>query len=213
MTIKLLSMTSVMAIAAGMANADAFNRIASFQTSLNNADAAVESSAEIISASGDGMTLVYSDSPLGVMGMIDITDPNAPLPKGNINVGGEPTAVSIMDNTAFVGVNTSESYTAPSGMVKAFDLTTLEQTAACDLGGQPDSTATAPDGSFIAIAIENERDEDLGDGRVGQLPAGFLVTVDIVDGTLDCGTLNVIDMIGLADITPEDPEPEFVDIN
>jgi hypothetical protein len=213
MTIKLLSMTSVMAIVAGMANADAFNRIASFQTSLNNADAAVESSAEIISASGDGMTLVYSDSPLGVIGMIDITNPTAPTPKGNINVGGEPTAVSIMDNTAFVGVNTSESYTAPSGMVKAFDLTTLEQTAACDLGGQPDSTATAPDGSFIAIAIENERDEDLGDGRVGQLPAGFLVTVDIVDGTLDCGTLNVIDMTGLADIAPEDPEPEFVDIN
>lgn len=213
MTIKLLSMTSLMAIAACMANADAFNRIASFQTSLNNADAAVESSAEIISASGDGMTLVYSDSPLGVIGMIDITDPTAPTPKGNINVGGEPTAVSIIGNTAFVGVNTSESYTAPSGMVKAFDLTTMEQTAACDLGGQPDSTATAPDGSFIAIAIENERDEDLGDGRVGQLPAGFLVTVDIVDGTLDCGTLNVIDMTGLADIAPEDPEPEFVDIN
>jgi hypothetical protein len=202
-----------MAIAACMANADAFNRIASFQTSLNNADAAVESSAEIISASGDGMTLVYSDSPLGVIGMIDITDPTAPTPKGNINVGGEPTAVSIIGNTAFVGVNTSESYTAPSGMVKAFDLTTMEQTAACDLGGQPDSTATAPDGSFIAIAIENERDEDLGDGRVGQLPAGFLVTVDIVDGTLDCSTLNVIDMTGLADIAPEDPEPEFVDIN
>ena len=213
MTIKLLSMTSLMAIAACMANADAFNRIASFQTSLNNADAAVESSAEIISASGDGMTLVYSDSPLGVIGMIDITDPTAPTPKGNINVGGEPTAVSIIGNTAFVGVNTSESYTAPSGMVKAFDLTTMEQTAACDLGGQPDSTATAPDGSFITIAIENERDEDLGDGRVGQLPAGFLVTVDIVDGTLDCGTLNVIDMTGLADIAPEDPEPEFVDIN
>jgi hypothetical protein len=213
MTIKLLSMTSLMAIAACMANADAFNRIASFQTSLNNADAAVESSAEIISASGDGMTLVYSDSPLGVIGMIDITDPTAPTPKGNINVGGEPTAVSIIGNTAFVGVNTSESYTAPSGMVKAFDLTTMEQTAACDLGGQPDSTATAPDGSFIAIAIENERDEDLGDGRVGQLPAGFLVTVDIVDGTLDCSTLNVIDMTGLADIAPEDPEPEFVDIN
>jgi hypothetical protein len=122
MTIKLLSMTSVMAIVAGMANADAFNRIASFPTSLNNANAAVESSAEIVSASGDGMTLVYSDSPLGVIGMIDITDPTAPTPKGNINVGGEPTAVSIIGNTAFVGVNTSESYTAPSGMVKAFDL-------------------------------------------------------------------------------------------
>jgi hypothetical protein len=76
-------------------------------------------------------------------------------------------------------------------MVKA-DLTTMEQTAACDLGGQPDSTATAPDGSFRYSTIENERDEDLGDGRVA-VTASFLVTVDIVDGTLDCGTLNVID--------------------
>jgi hypothetical protein len=31
------------------------------------------------------MTLVYSDSPLGVIGMIDITDPTAP-PEGNINL-------------------------------------------------------------------------------------------------------------------------------
>ncbi|WP_375255940.1 esterase-like activity of phytase family protein [Yoonia sp.] len=213
MTCKLVAMTSVIAISAGMANADAFNRIASFPTFLNNADAGEESSAEIISASADGMTLVYSDSPLGVIGLIDITDPSNPKPKGNIAVGGEPTAVSIIGNTAFVGVNTSESFTNPSGMVKAFDLDSMAEIAACDLGGQPDSTAAAPDGSFIAIAIENERDEDLGAGRVGQMPAGFLVTVDVADGTLDCDTLNVIDVTGLADVAPEDPEPEFVDIN
>jgi len=213
MNTKLTVMTSLLALSAGMVQADAFNRIASFPTFQNNEDAMAESSAEIISATEDGMTLVYSDSPLEVIGLIDITDPANPAPKGNIAVGGEPTAVSIIGNTAFVGVNTSESYTAPSGMVKAFDLETMSETAVCDLGGQPDSTAAAPDGSFIAIAIENERDEDLGDGRTGQLPGGFLVTVDVVDGTLDCDTLNVIDVTGLADISPEDPEPEFVDIN
>ncbi len=213
MTFKLSVMTSVMAIIAGMANADSFNRVASFPTFQNNADPSAESSAEIISATADGMTLVYSDSPLEVIGLIDITDPSAPSPKGNIAVGGEPTAVSIIGNTAFVGVNTSESFTAPSGMLKAFDLGTMGETAACDLGGQPDSTAAAPDGSFIAVAIENERDEDLGDGRTGQMPGGFLVTVDVVDGTLDCDTVNVIDVTGLADVSPEDPEPEFVDIN
>lgn len=213
MTRTLLAVTSVMALSTGMAHADAFNRIASFATFQNNADPMAESSAEIISATADGMTLVYSDSPLGVIGLIDITDPANPSPKGSIAVGGEPTAVSVIGNTAFVGVNTSQSYTAPSGMVKAFDLTTMRETATCDLGGQPDSTATAPDGSFIAIAIENERDEDLGDGRTGQMPAGFLVTVDVADGTLDCDTVNLIDMAGLAEISPEDPEPEFVDIN
>jgi hypothetical protein len=27
------------------------------------------------------------------------------------------------------------------------------------------------------VAIENERDEDLGDGRVGQMPGGFVLTI------------------------------------
>jgi hypothetical protein len=36
----------------------------------------------------------------------------------------------------------------------------------------PTAVAVSPDGSFVAVAIENERDEDLGDGRVGQMPAG-----------------------------------------
>ncbi|SIO33677.1 hypothetical protein SAMN05444287_2166, partial [Octadecabacter temperatus] len=31
---------------------------------------------------------------------------------------------------------------------------------------------------------ENERDEDLGDGRVGQLPAGSVVMVDLTAGGL-----------------------------
>ena len=71
-----------------------FNRIASFATPLNMAageDLARASSAEIISASEDGMTLVYTDSPLGVIGLIDITDPAAPQPLGNVALGGEPT--------------------------------------------------------------------------------------------------------------------------
>ncbi|MEY2956991.1 MAG: hypothetical protein RL123_1719, partial [Pseudomonadota bacterium] len=39
-----------------------FNRIASFATPLNNAERAADpSSAEIIAASEDGMTLVYTD--------------------------------------------------------------------------------------------------------------------------------------------------------
>ncbi|MEO1024571.1 MAG: esterase-like activity of phytase family protein [Pseudomonadota bacterium] len=213
MLLRLTAMTSIVALTAATAHADAFNRIASFPTFLNNADASAESSAEIIGATPDGMTLVYSDSPLEVVGLIDITDPANPTPKGNIEVGGEPTAVSVIGDTVFVGVNTSESFTNPSGLLKAFDLTSLSETAACDLGGQPDSTAAAPDGSFVAVAIENERDEDLGDGRTGQLPGGFLVTVDVVDGTLDCDTVTVIDVTGLAEISPEDPEPEFVDIN
>ncbi|WP_458790781.1 esterase-like activity of phytase family protein [Yoonia sp. MH D7] len=214
MSFKLLGMTSTLAIVATSAAAEMnFNRISSFATSANNADPLATSSSEIISASGDGMTLVYSDSPLGVIGMIDITDPDAPRPKGNIDVGGEPTAVSMLGQVAMVGVNTSESYVVPSGLLKAYDIDTKAEVASCDLGGQPDSTAIAPDGSFITIAIENERDEDAGDGRTGQLPAGYVVVLDIVDGVPACESLVKFDVTGLAQISPEDPEPEFVDVN
>ena len=214
MSFRLLNMTSVIALMATSAVAETnFNRISSFATFANNADPMAESSAEIISASGDGMTLVYSDSPLGVIGMIDITDPAAPQPKGNIDVGGEPTAVSVVGLTALVGVNTSVSYTEPSGLLNAYDITTMARVASCDLGGQPDSTAVAPDASFITIAIENERDEDLGDGRMGQMPGGYVVAIDLIDGLPTCDTMVKIDVTGLAEIAPQDPEPEFVDVN
>ncbi|MBR9862873.1 MAG: alkaline phosphatase [Rhodobacteraceae bacterium] len=214
MALKLSGLASILAIAATGAAAEMnFNRISSFATFKNNAEAAAESSAEIISVSGDGMTLVYSDSPLGVLGLIDITDPQNPKPKGNITLGGEPTAVSVLGNVAMAGVNTSQSYTAPSGVLKAFDITTKAELVQCDLGGQPDSTAIAPDGSFIAIAIENERDEDLGDGGLGQMPGGFVVTFDIENGIPACDSMVKVNVDNLAGIGPNDPEPEFVDVN
>ncbi|WP_380053864.1 esterase-like activity of phytase family protein [Falsihalocynthiibacter sp. SS001] len=214
MPFKLLCMTSVIAITATASAAEMnFNRISSFATFANNQDATAESSAEIIGASGDGMTLVYSDSPLGVIGLIDITDPTAPAAKGNIDVGGEPTAVSVLGNIAMTGVNTSESYTVPSGKLKAFDITTKEEVASCDLGGQPDSTAIAPDGSFVVVAIENERDEDLGEGGLGQMPGGYVVTLGIENGVPVCDSMVQIEVNGLAEIGADDPEPEFVDVN
>ncbi|WP_299499980.1 esterase-like activity of phytase family protein [uncultured Roseobacter sp.] len=214
---KHLLLTSTLLATAAISPAQAemnFNRIASFPVTSNfEGTVPDETSAEIIDVTADGMTLVYTDSPAGVIGVIDITDPAAPAPMGTLAVEGEPTAVSVVGNTAFVGVNTSPSYTAPSGLIKAVNLADMSITASCDLGGQPDSTARAKDGSFIAVAIENERDEDLGDGRVPQMPAGDLVMIDVVEGTLDCNTLRRASLTGLADVAGEDPEPEFVDIN
>ncbi|MGB3315712.1 MAG: esterase-like activity of phytase family protein [Albidovulum sp.] len=212
-----LCLTSALALSAHGAMAEMnFNRIASFATIGNMAkgeDQGRESSAEIIAASGDGMMLVYTDSPLGVIGRIDISDPRAPKPMGNIEMGGEPTAVSIVGPNALVAVNTSESFTSPSGKLVTVDLISGDVKGECDLGGQPDSTAAAPDGSFLAIAIENERDEDAGDGRVGQAPEGWLVKMPLTDGAPDCAAMQKIAMTGLAGIAPEDPEPEFVDVN
>lgn len=191
-----------------------FNRIASFPVALNTPEAD-ETSAEIIAVTGDGMTLIYSDSPAGVIGFIDITDPANPVAAGTFAMpNGEPTAVSALGQTVFVAENTSESFTNPSGVLHAIDVASRNVIASCDLGGQPDSTAVAPDGSFITVAIENERDEDLGDGRVPQMPAGHLVIQPLgANGSMDCAAQIRVDLTGLTDIATEDPEPEFVDVN
>lgn len=217
MQFRTLCLTSALALTASAAAADMnFNRIASFATPLNMAageDTARETSAEIIAASGDGMTLIYTDSPLGVVGLIDITDPANPQPLGNIALDGEPTSVTVIGSTAYVGVNTSASYTAPGGKLLSIDLGTRQITGSCDLGGQPDSTAHDDAGTFVVVAIENERDEDLGDGRVPQMPAGYVSKVMIDNGVMACDTIQKIDVTGLADVAPTDPEPEFVDVN
>ncbi|WP_415401135.1 esterase-like activity of phytase family protein [Tateyamaria sp. SN3-11] len=217
MTKPLICLTSALALSAGAAAAEMnFNRIASFPVVTNmaeGADTSRETSPEIIDATADGMTLVYTDSPLEVLGLIDITDPANPAPKGILEVGGEPTSVAVIGTTAFVGVNTSESYTAPSGKMLAIDTGNGSVLASCDLAGQPDSVAKAPDGSFVAVAIENERDEDLNDGVIPQLPAGSLKMINVVDGSLDCDSIATADLTGLAEVAPSDPEPEYVSIN
>jgi hypothetical protein len=214
-TLCTASILALVAAAPVMAETS-FNRISSFATPMNMAageDQTRPSSAEIISASEDGMTLVYTDSPLGVIGLVDITDPAAPKALGNVDVGGEPTTAKIIGDKVFTAVNTSESYVQPSGKLVTIDLATRSVVAECDLGGQPDSVASAKDGSFLAIAIENERDEDVNDGLLPQMPTGYLVKLPVVNGMADCGALQKIEVTGLSDIAPEDAEPEFVDIN
>ena len=211
-------LTSALALATALpASAEmVFNRVASFATPLNMAegeDTARETSAEIITASEDGMTLIYSDSPLGVIGLVDITDHKAPKPLGNIAMSGEPTTTVVIGDKAFVGVNTSADFVNPSGKLVTVDIAARSVVAECELGGQPDAVAKAKDGSFIAVAIENERDEDLNDGALPQAPAGFVVKLPVKDGAVDCAGLQKIDVAGLAALAGDDPEPEYLDIN
>ncbi len=212
------SLISASALTAAFAHgADhSFNRIASFATPDNmqaGEDKTRETAPEIISATADGEILVYTDSLLGALGLIDITDPAAPKPLGNIALNGEPTSVVVLGRLALVGVNTSESFVDPSGRMDVINIDTKEIAASCDLGGQPDSLALAGDGSFVAVAIENERDEDLNDGAIPQAPPGTVTIFDIENGAVDCASIKTSNLTGLAEVAPSDPEPEFVDIN
>ena len=204
------------AASATVVQANSFNRIASFGAIHNlpeGTQLTQETSPEIIAASEDGNTLVYSDSPFGALGFVDITDVQKPVAGGVVKLDGEPTSVAIGGNTVFAGVNTSESYTKPSGYLMALGLQTRNELARCDLGGQPDSVAVSKDGRYVAVAIENERDEDLNDGELPQFPAGWVTIVPVKNGQPQCDQLMKVDMTGLAEIGAIDPEPEFVDFN
>jgi hypothetical protein len=189
-----------------------FRRIATFPVFLNT-DVDLETVAEIVASAKDGNLLVYTDSETENIGFVDITDPINPQPAGVVQVGGEPTSVAVRGNYALAAVNTSDGdFVNPSGKLEVIDINTRVIAETIDLGGQPDSIAVSPDGRYAAIAIENERDEDLGDGRPPQLPAGFVIIIDLV-GPPDEWTIRKVDLVGIPDKFPEDPEPEYVDIN
>ena len=84
------------------------------------------------------------------------------------------------------GVNTSESKAKPSGNLTVIDLASKAIETTCDLGGQPDSLALSKDGKFLAIAIENERDEEVNDGEIPQMPSGDLKIFSLAAGVPDC---------------------------
>ncbi|MDK1489172.1 esterase-like activity of phytase family protein [Sinorhizobium sp. 7-81] len=219
---KTFSITAALAAALAASTASAvqaeqvFNRIASFAVADNlpeGADRKAATSAEIITASEDGNTLIYSDSPGKRIGFIDITDAKAPKSGGIVSFDGEPTSVAVAGAKALVAVNTRESFTKPSGLVAVVDLATKKIDASCDLGGQPDSVAINKDKTLAAIAIENERDEEVNDGEIPQMPAGDLVILSLKDGVADCASIKHVALTGLADVAGEDPEPEFVAFN
>ena len=157
--------------------------------------------------------LSISDSPAKRIGFIDITDAAKPKAAGAVKLEGEPTSVAAIGKFVLVGLNTSKSKAEPSGALLAVGLDDRKIAASCDLGGQPDSVAISPDGSIAAIAVENERDEEVNDGEIPQMPAGHLSIVKLKDGMPDCASMMKVDMTGIAAIAGDDPEPEYVDIN
>lgn len=217
--LKLGAMSLLLAFSAGTgAHADGkhndkgdkyFNRIATFPVHLNG-----NLLAEIVAASEDGKTLVYTDAPGGSVGFVDIKDPSEPKADGKIDVDGEPTSVAVVGKYALVAVDTSANFVDTSGVLLVIDIKDRSIVESLDLGGQPDCVAVSPDGCYAAIAIENERDEDVNDGELPQFPAGFLAVIRLKGKPADW-EVETVDLTGLADdgFAPQDPEPEFVSIN
>ncbi len=195
-----------------------FERIATlpvYETLEPGSNRKTETSAEIIAASADGRTLMFTDSPGGALVFLDATDPADLRPGGRVLPGGEPTSVAVAGTHALVSTNTSRSHKRPSGHLAVVNIASRSVAAACDVQGQPDHVAVSPDGSFAAVAVENQRDEKLSDGFIPQLPPGHLAVFELDARGMpsNCSSARIVVLTGLAQVAPTDPEPEYVAIN
>ena len=218
-----------------------FNRISTFPVFLNSS-IENETVAEIVTASKNGKTLIYTDGKLQSLGFVDIRNPNKPKPSGLVMLEGEPTSVAVKSRYALAAVNTSENFINVSGQLVVINIKSKKIVRTIELGGQPDSIAVSPDGKYAAIVIENERNEEwcvvpgsglendfpvikksaekaceaIAGASVGGMPqqsAGYLVVVNL-RGRPNKWTTSVVELNGLDGMLyPSDPEPEFVDIN
>ncbi|MFN8704707.1 MAG: esterase-like activity of phytase family protein [Rhodospirillales bacterium] len=212
----LLAVALLLPAVAHAQEARMFDRIATIEAVRMlppDRDRTKRSIAEIVAASEDGNTLVYVDGEQNGLGFVDIADPAAPRPAGFLPLTGELTSVAVRGARAYTVVDTSPNKREVSGYVAVVDIAARRELMRCDLGGQPDSTVVSRDGRFLVVVIENERDERLERGAIPQLPAGNLTILPLAAGGLDCAALRRVDLTGLAAVAPEDPEPEFVDVN
>ncbi len=175
-----------------------FDRIATFDVTGRVA--------EIVAATSDGNTLIYTDADAKEVGFIGINDPAAPMEIGKLSTAGEPTSVANVPGSDFalVAVDPNELLvvnTSTRTVVRTIPLT-----------GQPDAVAVSPNGRYAAVVMENQRDESLNGGALPQGNPGELVIVDLV-GAPAAWTTRMVALTGIADNFPTDPEPEFVDIN
>lgn len=197
-----------------------FERLATFPVYQNLDLASGDSlddttAAEISTVSADGNVLIYSDSPKGRIGLIDIRDPSKPESAGFVPLDGEPTSVAIAGRYLLVCINTSADFVSADGQLDVFDMKNPLQPVkitSLPMRGQPDSIAVSPDGKYAAVAIENERDEDVNDGLIPQSPAGFVNVVTLKGKPADW-LVRKVELEGIASYAGDDPEPEYVSIN
>lgn len=213
-----------------------FDRVSTYPVFQNRPagdDASTPTAAEISAVTDDGRTVVYTDSPGRRIGFIDISDPSKPVGQGTLSLAelgdadDEPTSVTVVGGYALVVVDTSASFTAPSGRLDVVRLADRSRVRSFDLGGQPDSIAVDQARDYAVIAIENQRDEDAAppggeDGDLPQRPAGFVQVLKLGGVTPAGWSLAAVPFTAadgsalpvLGQVTePTDPEPEYVTVN
>jgi hypothetical protein len=219
------------------ADKKSFHRTATYPVYKNlpkDVSPSSETVAEISDVSKDGRTLVYTDALGKRIGFLDISDPRAPEGAGSLSLAqlgdtdDQPTSVAVVGAYVLVVVDTSASFTQPSGRLDVVRLSDAKRVSSMPLDGQPDSIDISADEKYAAIAMENQRDEELAPagkakGDLPQLPAGFVQVIDL-QGAPTGWKADRIDLVNpdgtalqsFVDakiVEPTDPEPEYVSIN
>ena len=212
--------------------AQRYHRTATYPVYLNKPEGDsvdAETVAEISTVTPDGNTVIYTDAAAKRIGFVDVADPVNPVGQGTLsleelgNADDQPTSVAAVGDVVLVVIDTTGGdFANPSGRVDIVRVSDRTPVHSIDLGGQPDSIAISPDGSFAAIAMENQRDEEATppggeEGDLPQPPTGFLQLIDLA-GEPNTWSARRVDFdveaarsAGLD--TPEDLEPEYVSIN
>jgi len=192
--------------------------------------------AEIVSATPDGETLIYTNAGAGEIGIVDISDPANPIQVKTFAVGGEPTSVSVVPDgsLALAVVKTSyleegEPPVITPGKLLAIEMPGGTIVGELEIGNGPDSIAiTEIDGDVVAaIAIENEPTVVDGDGNLtdGEEPGdpgdisgpGFVQIVNLNEDNISASQVTDVSFEGVEPdaqplFFPDDPQPEFIDI-
>lgn len=216
-------------------DADRYHRTATYPVYLNEQredspeGPVKETVAEISTVTPDGNTLIYTDAAAKRIGFVDIHDPAKPVGKGTLSLAelghndDQPTSVAAVGDVVLVVVDTTGGdFAHPSGRVDIVRISDRTRVHSIDLGGQPDSIAISPDGTFAAIAMENQRNEEFTppgkeEGDLPQPPTGFVQLIDLKDAPHTWKPRKVdfdVEAARTAGLdTPEDLEPEYVSIN
>lgn len=197
----------------------------------------VDGVAEIVDATADGLTLIYTDSSQEVLGVVDLSNPAAPTLLTTVPVAGEPTSVAVLGDLAVAAVWTDkpvEGAAPPAflpGLLYVVDLSVPAApvvVGTVDIGYHPDNlkivdVAGQP---VVVVAIENQPvvvenglvtdGEDPADPN-DISPAGFVQVIEldavtpanstVVDVALPSATLAAAGLL-----YDTDPQPEFVDV-
>ena len=191
----------------------------------------VDGVAEIVAATPDGMTLVYTSADVGVLGMVDIAKPEQPVLLPHVNVQlmgvGEPTSVAISPDGRFavVAVRLGDDVAnARRGLVRVYDIrrpAAVKHVKDITVGIGPDSLALVGQGRTLraVVAIEDEETDAEGDATLdGQRP-GRIDVVGLQDlyGGESTGVQSIELVRALQStpgvVYPNDPQPEFVSID